>query len=306
MTLIERELSLNEMLATPVPDLIAGRDATAITLLRTTLDELQVDVINLFPPVDQAFWSFDVFAAEDHAWRELARTVAPTACKIIDAELRRQNAERRSIVAYEMLGAVTKGFGDRYFPYGTPDTPVPYWWFAQRHCYLVAPTDRYDQVVRYFAEQQAQIGHECLRPADDSRVLVDMSQFDDVADYRYLSRYVTRLTEVERKEALKVLANDDCLDALAAGVLEIVGCREGPNLALLHDPDAFEDGDCIRAILRRRGELALRFVTLPNIERQRKRLADEQWHWALKDRDAVLQAFDERLARYPVIATCIE
>lgn len=304
--LVEKSLSLTEILSVDLATLIRRRHDQATTVIRTTIEGLGVDVLNLFPPTNRIFWSFGVFAAQDQISDSIVDSIRADALKTIRAEQKNIGVFRKSVNAYELLGAITRGQGDEYYPYADETTGVPYWWFAQRHVNLVCPTDKYEEFHAYFSTQLRQIGDDCWRDAPEDKVLVDMSQHDNKPDYDYLAKYVTRLSPAERLEARSALIDGDFLAKIDPDVSEIVGCRAGPEIGFFENLDDFDDSDCIRAILCRRVELALEFVTLLDIERMRIHLSEEPWSWNSKDRDRMLAALDERISHFPVIEMRIE
>ena len=139
--LYENTLSLAEILSVDANTLIGQRHEHAATIVRTTLGELGVDVLNLFSPFEHVFWSFGVFAAQDRVVRTLADSVRADALKRINAEQRRLGVSRKTVNAYEFLYPITAPQGDDYYPYQDNNNSVPYWWFAQRHVSCICPTD---------------------------------------------------------------------------------------------------------------------------------------------------------------------
>lgn len=305
--LLEKSYSLTEILSVDSATLTRQRHDQATTVIRTTIDGLGVDVLNLFPPTNRIFWSLGVFAAQDQISSSLADSIRIDALKIIRAEQRNLGVNKKSSNAYELLGPITRGQGDEFYPYSGESTAVvPVWWFAQRHVDLVCPTDKYEEFHGYFSSQLRQIDDDCWRDAPEDKFFVDLKQYDDNPDYDYLARYVTRLSSSERLKARNALMSDDFLTNMNPGVSEIVGCRGGPEIGFFHSLDDFDDAECIRAILRRRVQLALEFVTLLDIERMRTSLSEEPWSWEPEDRDQMLVELDQRISKFPVIGMKIE
>lgn len=303
--LVEASLPIEELLMTDAAETIRRRDDNSATILRTSLDDLGVEVLNLFPPSGHVFWSFGLFVAQDQAFRAAARNVMQKALKRVVDLQKRAGVDRKSINAYEFLGCFTRPQGDTYSPYLIGKTSVPYWWFAQRHINLMCSSEQYDGHLKYFERQIQEIGADCYRAVPDDQVLVNNSQYDELPDYRYLSTYVARLSTAERVEASDAMVKDEFLENADSSVLQLVGCREGPNIALLHDLAGFEDADRIRTILCQRVGLSIQFITLINLERMRNQLATEPFTWHSEDRTQMLAALDEKLAEYPVIETAV-
>lgn len=303
--LIEKSMSLDEILSVNPRALTVEREYRSAVIVRTNIEELGIDILSLFPPAGRIFWSFGLFAAQDRAWRALAESLRPRALEIIDAELKYLRKKKKTINAYEFLAPFTKGMGDKYYPYGNGETPVSVWWFAQRHEYLVCASDRYPECRDYFAAQLEQIGEDCYRAADEETIMVNLGQHDGKRDYNILTMYVTRLSLSERDVARAALTDAEYLENVDPEIVDILGCRGGPEIALLHNPEDYDDAQCIRDILKARASLSVRFVTLPNLERMRISLDEEPWHWNPHDRDRSLAALDARLSQFPVIRTAV-
>ena len=304
--LLEKSYSLTEILSIDSATLTRQRHNQATTVIRTTMDRLGVDILNLFPPTNRIFWSFGVFASQDQTAIAYSSRVQKDALEKIDAVQRRLGLSRRSVNAYEFLAPVTKGMGDKYYPYSDSNVPVPYWWFAQRHVYVACPSSEYTSYLDYFSSQLIEIGDDCFRTAPDEKVLVDLSQYKGHRDYEYLTAYVTRMPPATRSSALQALTDPRFLDSVDPDVIEIVGCRGGPEVALLEDLKNIDDSACVQEILCRRVELALQFATLLCLERMYIDLAKDDWFWNPEDRDRMLVELDQRISKFPVIGMKIE
>jgi hypothetical protein len=304
--LSEIPIPIKEILKIEPSTLIDERQRNSIVITRTTIDELGLDVLNLFSPIGQIFWSFGLFAAQAALSYEFATSVSTDALQIIKSEQRHLNLSVTSINAFEFFGSFTRGQGDVFYPYDDSNPSIPYWWFAQRHICLSCPTEQYDRYIDYFTSQLDQIGSDCFRAVADDKILVDISQYRENSDYNRLQMYVTRMSPSERESTLRALMRDDFLQIVNPGVVEIAGCRGEGQLALLESIDNFDDADCIRGILVRRAELAAHYMALPNVEAARIQLSNERICSDSQATEKMISALDCRLRPFPVIRMSIE
>lgn len=306
MSIVSERITLSEILSSDVRDLVGNRKEASVTILRTTIDGTDSEVLNLLPPRGRIFWSFGMFATQDESSVAYSRQVQSELLARIGAAQRRLGLRKKSVNAYEFLGSVSKGMGDKFYPYPDANEAVPYWWFAQRHICLACPAKDHARYLDYFSRQLEQIGSECFHDASDEMVFVDMSQYKEHLDYQFLATYVARLPPVTRTLALRTLADSSFCRNADPDVIELVGCRNGPEIGLIEDLKNFDDPLCVQEILYRRAELAIEFSTLLCLERAYIGLAKENWRWEPAARNRMLRKMKKFLDRYPVIADVID
>ncbi len=132
----------------------------------------------------------------------------------------------------------------------------------------------------------------------DDVVLVDVSQYAAKLEYIYLTKYVGRFSEAERAVAEAALSREAFLEETDQAVLHVIGRSGGPNVALIDELSTYGDAERVRAILCLRANLALKFLTLIDLERMKSEIGD---FWNPDDRERILKKVENHLEKYPVV-----
>lgn len=302
--LIDHSVSIEYVLRTHTSDIIDRRSEHKTLVLVASLPGLDIDVLNVFAPRGKAFWSFGLFQAQLRKMEAFADLVRSDALKRIDEQLKHMGIPRKSVNSYEFLAPLTKGAGLEYYPYSPgSSTGVPYWWFAQRHLCLVCPTDKTTGHLEYLGHVELEVKENCYVDVADDFVFVDLSQYTAFPEYAALNEYVGNLSDEGRKNVQKTLQNEGFLESVDQGILNVLGRSEGPNISLLEPLSDHRDENIVRAILRRRAELGLKFSTLQAVERMPARVSD---FWNAEDQADILDAIDALMRNYPVIESTID
>ncbi len=273
-------------------------------LVWTPIEELEVAVLNILPPINHIFWSLsEYYTAFEIGRTQFSQALSglPDTRQVLRDFLVESCIEPKSFCAYEIFGGLTRPFGE----YFSPETrAVNYFLRAHRHMSLAVPLTCRPAVSRYFHRQENVFGDEAFRECDENYFIYGGQESIGEFEKGLLHTAIEMVAPKRRREYLEFLqANKNSIEAWRIGLdVDFAYATRGIDAALLRKPDqsAVEE---IAAIARVRADIAVKQCPLIVVQRFKDSLNTPGWDALdLADyREELRGVLDARLARFPII-----
>lgn len=299
----EFELSRWELEGLDPASAFAAFRSDALTLAWTPLEDLGLQVLNIFSPRDHIFWSFRDYATfANAAFRFAQRFVHHDESKRrLDDAIKESGAARSSAFSEFLLGGITRYFGDRYMSRSSASEAGK---LTGRFASIAVPNNCIEAVSRYFRLQVEIFGGDAFRRCPEADQ-INLSEERGTLRFRLFESTADLLSSQEKEELLAAIADKSGRSAsqIPGPKSAVAYCAwTGASLRLAAHDRVKASLPAIETILRFRVDFALANAALPALEKMIGNMDDDPLSpqpsaWSLVELADLREAFRGRLLR---------